>query len=157
TRADVEAMLQAIFELTQPPRADFLDALFALTDGNPLFIEEVLKSLIASGDIYQEGGAWTRKPLSELHIPRTVQVAVQQRTSHLSEAAHNLLTLAAVAGQRFDFTVLQAVTQQSESELLQLVKELITAQLVVEESDETFAFRHALTQQAIYAGLLARE
>src|SRR5262249_34294022 len=61
TRADVEAMLQAIFELTQPPRADFLDALFALTDGNPLFIEEVLKSLIASGDIYQEGGAWTRK------------------------------------------------------------------------------------------------
>src|SRR5262245_18769025 len=111
TRADVEAMLQAIFELAQPPRAEFLDALFALTDGNPLFIEEMLKSLIASGEIYQEGGAWTRKPLSELHIPRTVQVAVQQRTSHLSEAAHNLLTLAAVAGQSFDFTALHAVPQ----------------------------------------------
>jgi predicted ATPase len=81
TRVDVEAMLQAIFELAQPPRADFLDALYALTDGNPLFIEEVLKALITAGDIYQEGGAWTRKPLSELQIPRTIQVAVQQRTS----------------------------------------------------------------------------
>jgi DNA-binding NarL/FixJ family response regulator len=157
SRTDVQAMLHAIFQLTQPPRADFLDALYALTDGNPLFIEEVLKSLIASGDIYQEGGEWTRKPLSELNIPRTVQVAVQQRTRQLSEAAHTLLTLSAVAGQRFDFDVLQAITQQSESELLRQVKELLAAQLVVEESDETFAFRHALTRQAIYSALLARE
>lgn len=155
--ADVADLLRAIFELSQPPRAEFLDALYGLTDGNPLFIEEVLKSLIAAGDIYREGGAWTRKPLRELHIPRTVQVAVQQRTRQLSEAAHAVLALAAVAGQRFDFGVLQAVTQHSESELLQEVKELIAAQLVLEETDERFAFRHALTRQAIYAALLARE
>src|SRR5439155_14856439 len=42
-------------------------------------------------------------------------------------------------------------------ELLRRVKELIAAQLVVEESDERFAFRHALTRRAVYAGLLARE
>jgi DNA-binding NarL/FixJ family response regulator/exonuclease VII small subunit len=157
SRADVDAMLQAIFELAQPPRADFLDALYGLTDGNPLFIEEVLKSLIAAGDIYYVDGEWTRKPLSELQIPRTIQVAVQQRTRRLSQAAHHLLTLAALAGQRFDFAVLQALTHQDESELLRQVKELLAAQLVVEESDERFAFRHALTRQAIYSGLLGRE
>src|SRR5262245_54820491 len=129
SRADVDAMLQTIFELAQPPRADFPDALYALTDGNPLFIEEVLKSLIAAGDIYQEDGAWTRKQLSELRIPRTVQVAVQQRTRRLSDAPQHLLTLAAVAGQRFDFGILQAITQQSENEVLWQVKELIGAQL----------------------------
>src|SRR5262249_13029388 len=116
-----------------------------------------LKSLIAAGDIYQVSGEWTRKPLRELQIPRTVQVAVQQRTRQLSQAAQRLLTLSAVAGQRFDFVVLQAITQQAENELLPQVKELIAAQLVVEESDETFAFRHALTRQAIDAALLARE
>ena len=157
TRAEVETMLRAIFNLPTAPRADFLDTLYTLTDGNPLFIEEVLKSLIAAGDIYQEGGAWTRKPLSELHIPRTVQVAVQQRTRQLNDADQRLLTLAAVAGQRFDFTVLQTVTQQTESELLRQMKDLLAAQLVIEETDETFAFRHALTRQAIYSALLARE
>jgi DNA-binding CsgD family transcriptional regulator len=157
TRADVEAMLCAIFDMTQPPRAEFVDALFALTAGNPFFLEEVLKSLIAAGDIYRVSGEWTRKPLRDLQIPRSVQVAVQQRTRQLSQPAQRLLTAAAVAGQRFDFTVLQLVTQQGESDLLEQVKELIAAQLVVEESDETFAFRHALTRQAIYTGLLGRE
>lgn len=156
-RSDVDAMLRAIFKLAHPPRAEFLDEIYALTEGNPFFIEEVLKSLITAGDIYQVSGEWTRKPLRELHIPRTVQVAVEQRTRQLSQATQHLLTLAAVAGQRFNFVVLQAITQQAEDQLLQQVKELIAAQLVVEESDETFAFRHALTRQAIYSALLGRE
>jgi DNA-binding CsgD family transcriptional regulator len=67
------------------------------------------------------------------------------------------LTLAAVAGRRFDFALLQALTQHDEQHLLHLIKELIAAQLVVEESAEQFAFRHALTRQAIYADLLVRE
>jgi DNA-binding NarL/FixJ family response regulator len=65
--------------------------------------------------------------------------------------------MAAIAGRRFDFDLLQSLTQHDEVELLALVKELIAAQLVVEESAERFAFRHALTREAIYAELLARE
>jgi predicted ATPase len=95
--------------------------------------------------------------LGELHIPRSVQDAVQQRTELLSQDARRVLTLAAVAGRRFDFALLQALTKHDEDHLLVLVKELMAAQLVVEESAEQFAFRHALTRQAIYAQLLARE
>jgi predicted ATPase len=154
---DMALMLQAIFSLASPAKADFLDALHGLTQGNPLFVEEVLKSLIAAGDIYQVSGEWTRKPLTQLRIPRTVQVAVQQRTHQLSQGALELLTLAAVAGQRFDLRVLQAIMGQPEAELLRQLRELRAAQLVSEESDETFVFRHALTRQAIYGELLARE
>ena len=157
SQTDMALMLQAIFNLTSPARADFLEALHALTEGNPLFIEEVLKSLIASGDIYQVSGEWTRKPLTQLRIPRTVQVAVQQRTEQLSAGALELLTLAAVAGQRFDLRVLQAIIGQPEAELLRQLRELRAAQLVSEESDETFVFRHALTREAIYGDLLVRE
>ena len=68
-----------------------------------------------------------------------------------------MVTLAAVAGRRFDFTLLLHLTRAQEAVLLQALKELIAAQLVVEESAEQFAFRHALTRQAISTQLLARE
>jgi tetratricopeptide (TPR) repeat protein len=164
SRSEVSAMLHAIFDLQRSvfmvPRfsqGELLDAMYSLTEGNPFFVEELLKSLIETGDIFYEQGHWKRKPLSELHIPRSVQDAVQQRTDHLSDEARHVLNLAAVAGRRFDFTVLQELTQQDEAQLLRLIKELIAAQLVVEESAERFAFRHALTRQAVYAQLLVRE
>ena len=156
-RDETDTLLQAIFNLNRPTRTEFLDAIFALTEGNPFFIEEVLKSLIAAGDIYYTLQGWDRKPLTDLRIPNSVQEAVRQRLAQLSDSARQLLTLAAVTGRRFDFSLLSALIEYDESKLLELVKELIVAQLVVEESTEQFAFRHALTRQAIYAGLLARE
>ncbi|GAC1361878.1 MAG: hypothetical protein PVS3B1_22440 [Ktedonobacteraceae bacterium] len=68
-----------------------------------------------------------------------------------------MVILAAVAGKRFDFALLQQITDHEEQELLSLMKELIAAQLVVEESEEQFAFRHPLTREAIYSQLLLRE
>jgi predicted ATPase len=102
-------------------------------------------------------GRWERKLFNEMRIPRSVQDAVQQRADQLSQDARRVLILAAVAGRRFDFALLQALTKHDEDQLLKLIKELMAAQLVVEESEEEFAFRHALTRQAIYADLLVRE
>ncbi len=157
TRSDVEAMLTAIFDLPPTPRSELLNALYPLTEGNPFFVEEVLTSLQAAGAIFYAEGAWRSKALEHLHIPRSIAAAVQQRSARLSEKAHELLTLAAVAGRRFEVDLLLSVTQQTEEQFLHLLKELIAAQLVVEESGEQFAFRHALTRYAIYEQLLRRE
>jgi len=154
---DVEAMLNAIFHQQYSIHLDLLDSLYTLTEGNPFFIEEILKSLIAAGELVFTDGRWVGRPANELHIPRNIQDAVQQRTVRLSEAAREILTLASVAGQRFDFALLQQLTNHDEQQLLALMKELIAAQLVIEESADQFAFRHALTRQAIYAELLGRE
>jgi DNA-binding CsgD family transcriptional regulator len=157
TRDEVAAMLRAIFSQPRPARAEFLDAIYALTEGNPFFVEELLKALVTAGDIFYADGVWNRKPMHELRIPRSLHDAVQQRVAQLSPAARRALALAAVIGRRFDFTLLQRVLHTSEAALLQLLKELIGAQLVVEESIEQFAFRHALTRQAISTELLGRE
>jgi DNA-binding CsgD family transcriptional regulator/tetratricopeptide (TPR) repeat protein len=154
---DVNAMLQMIFEQAEPVRTEFLDAIYELTEGNPFFVEEVLKALVSSGDVFYAERRWDRKPIEELHIPPSVQDAVNRRTSQLSDEARRLLTWAAVAGQRFDFVLLQQLSGRDEGELLALMKELVTAQLVVGETTERFAFRHALTRQAVYAELLGRE
>ncbi len=154
---EVEAMIRAIFGQAQPVRGEFVNVVHEFTDGNPFFVEETLKALVASGDIYQLNGVWTRKPVTDLHVPRSVHDAVGRRATQLSDGARELLSLAAVAGRRFDLELLQAVIGRAEAALLAAVKELLAAQLVVEESADRFAFRHALTQQAVVAGLLARE
>ena len=157
TRSDVDQMLRSILDQHQPLSTEFLEAIYSLTDGNPFFTEEIFTSLIATGDIYLTEGNWRRKPLSQISIPGNVQRLVQQRVGKISEAARQLLDLAAVSGTTFDFAVLQELTGHHENALLVLVKELMSAQLVLEESADQFAFRHALTREALYGQLLLRE
>ena len=154
---DVNQIISAIFDLATPARPEFVESMYSLTEGNPFFLEEVLRSLVASGDIFLHEGEWDRKPLGELQIPRSIQAAVSARTSQLGPEARDVLKVAAVAGRRFDFALLQRLTSHNEGALLALIKELIAAQFVAEESAEHFSFRHALTQQAISTELLARE
>jgi len=155
--ADVDAMIRAIFEQATPTRHEFLDPIMSLTEGNPFFIEEILKSLVAAGGIFYADGTWDRKPIGELDIPRSVHDAVHQRAEQLSGEARQILTTAAVTGRRFDFALLQRVTGRDEDELVGVIKEMIAAQLVVEEQGDRFSFRHALTQHVISSRLLARE
>ena len=156
-RGHVGAMLEAIFGPRDSLGAEFLQLLHGLTEGNPFFVEETLKSLIVDGDLARVGGGWRARPLERVRVPRTAVEAVRRRLASLTVPAREVASTAAVAGRRFDFGLLQTLTHHDEKELLALVKELIAAQLVVEESAERFAFRHALTREAIYAELLARE
>lgn len=157
TRHETKTMLRAIFAARHPLPAEMLEAVCSLTEGNPFFIEEVLKALVMSGELVYTQERWQQKHQASWRIPRSVQDAVQQRLTRVSEPARQVLQLAAVAGRRFDVAVLQHLTQLDEPRFLEVMKALIAAQLVVEESAEQFVFRHALTQQAVYAGLLARE
>jgi DNA-binding CsgD family transcriptional regulator/Tfp pilus assembly protein PilF len=155
-------MLDAMFALQISERTNLLDLIYPLAEGNPFFVEEILTSLVSRGVLWSDDGVWQCKPHPDqrsehVPVPRSVQDAVQQRTHQLSAQARQVVTFAAVAGRRFDFAVLQQVMQCDEDQLLPLIKELVATQLVVEVSADQFAFRHALTQQAVYAGLLARE
>jgi DNA-binding CsgD family transcriptional regulator len=155
---EADEMLRAILDSPQAPLSkEFLDTIFPLTEGNPFFIEEILKALIAEGDIFYTDGAWDRKEINQLHIPRTIKDAVQRRTQQLDEQTLQALTLASVMGRRFDFGLLQGLLQVNEANLMAMLKELIAAQLVVEETADQFAFRHALTREAVYTTLLLRE
>ncbi|HEX2696217.1 MAG TPA: AAA family ATPase, partial [Anaerolineales bacterium] len=154
---EINAMLRAIFDLNRPIRPEFINILYPLTEGNPFFIEEILKSLIVAGEIFYSDGTWDRRPIDELSIPRSVQDAVRRRAEQLSASAKDILSLAAVMGQRFDFSLLRDLTALDDDELLKLIKELIAVQLITEESGERFVFRHALTREAIYSQLMERE
>lgn len=157
TRPEVAVLLRTIFTLQRPVQPDLLDAIYDLTEGNPFFIEELLKALVASGEIIYADGALKSRPAHELHIPHSVQDAVQGRVAQLRDTTRQVLTLAAVAGRRFEFAVLQAATGMPEPALVEVLKELVAAQLVVEQAADQFGFRHALTREAVYTSLLRRE
>ena len=157
SRSGVDGMLHAIFGGSRALGAEFADRLYQLTEGNPFFVEETLKALITVGDLAATAGSWRARPLERVRVPRTAVEAVRRRLEALTVPARTVASAAAVVGRRFDFGLLQALTDMDELALLAVVKELIAAQIVVEESAEGFAFRHALTREAIYADLLARE
>ena len=138
TRPEVDELLRASLNLSAPLRVELRDALHALTDGNPLFIEEVLKSLVNAGALYQVNGEWTRKPLSELRIPRSVQVAVQQLPP-LSAAATPADT-GGGGGPALRCARAASRHRVLRSELVQQIKELLAAQLVKSEDRATRRF-----------------
>ncbi|GAB4424173.1 MAG: hypothetical protein OHK0015_02660 [Chloroflexi bacterium OHK40] len=157
SRTEVHALLRALFGTERPLPALLLDTLYGLSDGNPFFVEEIAIGMLASGPVGPDGGAWLARSAADVPIPRTVQEAVRRRCAELSPAAHEVLTIAAVLGRRFSFAILHQATGHDEGALLTLLKELIGARLITEESAEQFAFRHALVRAAIYNGLLLRE
>ncbi|MFN8574702.1 MAG: AAA family ATPase [Gemmatimonadaceae bacterium] len=155
--SEVAGMLQSIFGPQLALAGPFVDALHNLTEGNPFFVEEMLKALVMAGDLVRADGTWRARPLDNVRVPRTATEAVGRRLATLSAEARSVASIAAVAGRRFDFGLLQSLTKHDERELLALVKELVEAQLVVEESADRFAFRHALTREAMRGRLLTRE
>src|ERR1700680_1460021 len=94
SRTEVAAMLHAMLETKQEVDADLLNALYTRSEGNPFFIEELLKSLMTTGELVRTDGAWKRTT-QRAPVPHSVQEAVQQRTVYLSTDAKRLVTLAA--------------------------------------------------------------
>lgn len=150
-------MINEIFKLDRPARPEFLELLHSLSEGNPFFIEEILRSLLLAGEQISIEGNWDKQSLQELRIPRSIQAIVQRRSEQLSPESQTLLALAAVIGRSFDFDLLHILTGETEQTLLKLVRELLEAQLVLEKVPEHFVFRHALTRQALYKQQLGRE
>lgn len=144
-RHEVEQLARAILKPEHTVTAERWERFISLTEGNPFFVEEMLKSLIQAGE------------LDNLPVPHGIQDFVQRRVEQLPESTRQVLTLASVIGERFDFGLLQEIAAQDEPSLLRMLKALITAHLIVEQSADQFVFRHALTRHAVYATLLLRE
>jgi DNA-binding CsgD family transcriptional regulator len=139
----------------------FRDAIYARAQGNPFFTEELLKGLVDAGDLVQSAErGWERtRPVSELAIPATIRDSVRARVERLSADARATLSVAAVAGQLFTFSVVRSVQASDEAQLERQLNELIEHQLVIEaeRTGEGYAFRHALTREVVYDDLMVRE
>ncbi len=162
TLADTGALLAALFGV-ESVSDDLAAALYRETEGNPFFIEEVIKSLIEQGQIYRDEDGWGRKETHELVIPQSVKEAIGRRLNRLSEPTIDALRTAAALGKVFAFRELAAVSPADEDALLDALDEATAVQLIRANaggagasssgSEDSFAFTHDKIREVLYEEL----
>jgi transcriptional regulator with XRE-family HTH domain/tetratricopeptide (TPR) repeat protein len=135
---------------------EFAALLYERTEGNPFFVQQVMRVLVEKGDVYREGGHWTRKSIDEIEVPESIRSVVGQRLSRLVEETQEILVEASVLGQRFQFDDLLGMSGREEGALERALEEAGTSGLVGSIDGDHYAFDHALTQQALYEELSLR-
>ena len=129
------------------------------TDGVPLYVEELTKSIISS-DLLEEASTGYRIASQVLSnaIPNTLQHALMARLDRLQSAKY-IAQLAAVVGRRFSYGVLKSISGVEDETLRHELSELVRMELISRVSlvpREIYTFRHALIQDAAYQSLLKR-
>jgi tetratricopeptide (TPR) repeat protein len=127
------------------------------TEGNPLFMEEIVQSMFEDGALVRNGTVKLVKSLNQLRIPPTVQGILAARIDRLPAAEKDLLQTLAVIGREFSLGLLRLVVTKSDEELSRMLAALQLAEFIYEQpatGDVEFIFKHALTQEVALASLL---
>jgi tetratricopeptide (TPR) repeat protein len=144
TRDEVKQWLEAAFHQQLVGR-EFLAFLYRHTEGNPLFIAQLLRSLAESGSIWHNGTRWEWSPVSELRLPASRRELIAQRLSLFSSSTQAILVTAAIVGREFDIGLLVAAAAGSEPVVKLAISEATTAGLLrptFERKHGAFAFAH---------------
>jgi tetratricopeptide (TPR) repeat protein len=137
------------------------EAVHRQTEGNPLFIQEVLRYLVEEGLVIREGGRYVRTDGSDdptAGIPEGLRDVIGKRLSHLSAQANQVLTVAAVIGRDFRLDVLRGVAGLSEEELDAALEEAAGRSLIEQRpavGSLAFRFTHAFFRQTLYEEIFA--
>ena len=138
---------------------EILDAVLASVEGNPLYLEERLASLLETRALVHEQGRWRMNETASQEVPQALERLVRSRVDRLSPAAREAVRLASVLGTEFPRALLTAVRGTDEP-LGPALDELCAKDLLQEAArlpEPAFRFRHALIQEAVYNGLLRAE
>jgi predicted ATPase len=151
----IQNMIEDLLDVDEPP-SSFIKKLFQESEGNPYFVEEVVKSLIGDGvmDAFTRGEV--NLLLEDIKIPPTIKDIMGRRIGRLDDEAKRVLMVASVIGSKFDFHVLQRASEIDEIKLLDAVDRLIETGLVHEdpsEMHEIYRFDHSQVRAAIYDSL----
>jgi DNA-binding winged helix-turn-helix (wHTH) protein/tetratricopeptide (TPR) repeat protein len=156
-RDEVGAMLNSLSGKSPP--AAVVAEIFAETEGNPFFVEELFRHLEEENRLYDLSGQFRSKlKIGELDAPPSVKLVVARRLARLNDLTQKMLATAAVIGRFFSFEILQASNGADAHSILEQVEEAEKAGLVfpVAESPRVrFMFSHELIRQAVLSSLSA--
>jgi tetratricopeptide (TPR) repeat protein len=152
-----DELLQGILG-DDPSLASLKRLLIERTEGNPFFLEESMRTLVETGVLVGDPGAYRLvKPLDSLQVPATVQAVLAARIDRLPSEEKRLLQTAAVVGTEVPFPLLQAIADLSDVALHRGLARLQAAEFLYETRlfpDREYTFKHALTHEVAYGSLL---
>jgi class 3 adenylate cyclase/tetratricopeptide (TPR) repeat protein len=128
------------------------------TDGNPFFIEEIIRNLVETGALVGDRGRYfLAKPISDVDVPPMVQAVIAARIDRLPTEEKHLIREASVIGKDVPFPLLHMISGLPEVKLRRQLANLKAADFLYEVRlfpDIEYTFEHALTHQVAYAGVL---
>jgi class 3 adenylate cyclase/tetratricopeptide (TPR) repeat protein len=128
------------------------------TEGNPLFLEESVRTLVETGALAGDAGAYRLARAVEVtQMPATVQTILAARIDRLAPDLKRVLQAASVVGKDVPVALLESIVDRQGDELRAALGELQAAEFLYETRlfpDLEFTFKHALTHEVTYAGIL---
>jgi len=135
---------------TSPPDA-LVKAVYRETEGNPFFVNEIVRLLVADGRLEhaESVSSWS------VTIPQSVKEVVGRRLDHLSEECNRVLTTGSVIGREFGLRLLEKVSDVKGDRLLEAMEEAMGARVIAElpRSIDQYWFSHALIRETLYEEL----
>lgn len=150
-KPDADMLLCELLKGQPQPR--LCDVVFQRSQGNPFFIEELVRALWESDLVFKEGTGWDISEASALPVPSTIKAVLAERIGRLSSNGRELLLTASVLGERFNAGLLQSLSGFEEDLVLLCIEEALAADLLVDESadsDETYRFTDPLVRGMLY-------
>ena len=147
---------QLLSQVLQRPLSDhdeLAEVSLHLTGGNPFYLCALATGLNESGlvqTVSKEGADWKARLVS--YVPQTIQAALGERLRRLSSRGRKLLEVGSVLGHRWSFSLAAIVSGQRRPYLIEAVKELLGARLLVDQGEQ-YAFQHDLVREFIYRHL----
>jgi tetratricopeptide (TPR) repeat protein len=136
-----------------------LDQILGKTDGVPLFVEELTRSILESGDLREAGDRWEYAGRADaLTIPPTLRDSLMARLDRFAPVKE-IAQIGAAIGREFSFELIAAVVPHEEPALDQALAQLTQSGLAFQHGtppDAVYTFKHALVQDAAYDSLLRR-
>src|SRR5262245_29010321 len=155
--ASADTLLQALLG-PEADLASLTQLLIARTQGNPFFLEESVRTLVETGVLVGDRGAYRlAQPLDTWQVPATVQALLAARIDRLAPEDKRLLQTAAIIGTEVPGPLLQAIADTSEEALHRSLTQLQAAEFLYEASlfpEHAYTFKHALTHEVAYGSLL---
>ncbi len=149
---EAEAMELVRLRAGGTPSLAFVQALYRETEGNPFFIEEIVRHLTDAGVRSQDAGA---RDLERVGLPEDVRDVISRRLDRLAPGSIEWLRVAAVIGRDFDSALLERVLGFDEDRFLSALEDALDAGLVTEAPGDPgrYSFAHALIRETLYEGM----
>ncbi len=159
--ADTDALVSALLNITELPQ-DLHELILRKTDGNPYFVEEVVRTLVDEGAVLQTetGLQWKAGTnVADIPIPDSLQALLMARIDRLDEQTKSTLQAASVIGRAFYYRILENISDSA----LALGKQMLALERVelLREAGRVpeleYVFKHDLARDAAYGSMLNRK
>ncbi len=155
TQSDIESHIQAIFPNASLPE-NLASELVRISQGNPLFLSEILRKLVQDRKITLVGQQWRIEPLDELEMPQSLEEMVNEKISALDDESRQMLDQVSAFGEDVSLSVLTGSSEQQEARVLEFIDRAVNQGLLSAKyqlNDEVIRFLGKRILSATYGAI----